>query len=197
VVRSFLAVAWLGWLAGCVVPYALPPLKAELGGSTVRGDRPTFHVGGGAHLASGVLDKDQKFDLGVGGFGDWNGDGLATTAGYVDAAAFVERSEKTRTSIGARGEVRWTATGAGVGRGFGGMLRVEHEMFAVTHSGYSGTDRCSAIGGAAHGTGGVGMFAEAGRVTMPGVDRGAWTATAGVTLRIPSTIGILVGIPGC
>ena len=51
-------------------------------------------------------------------------------------------------------------------------------------------------GGAAHGTGGIGVFAEACSVMMPD-QKAAFTATAGVTLRVPSTIGIIVAIPGC
>ncbi len=180
--------------SGCVVPYALPPLKGELGGSTMTGARPMFHAGGGAHIASGVLQKQQRFDVGAGGFADWDEDGLTTTAGYVDAAMFFDRSDHVRTSLGARGEVRWNADGS---QGYGAKLRVEHEVFKPTNRGYSGVDRCAAVTGGAYGTGGVGMFAESGVVTSDPDGTIAWTATAGVTMRIPATVGVIFGIPGC
>ncbi len=183
-------------LAGCV-PYALPPLKAELGGATLTGQKPALHAGGGAHLASGVLDKQQAFDVGVGGFIEVDEDSGNTAAAYVDTAVFVERDHQTRTSLGVRGEVRWTADAEGVQRrGYGAKLRVEREMFGTTNKGYSESARCGAFAGAARGTGGIGVFAEAGPVWMP-EQRTAFSATAGITLRVPSTIGIIVAIPGC
>jgi hypothetical protein len=201
-------------LPACVIPYALPPLKGELGASAISGQGATGHAGGGTYVASGTLNKDQKFDLGAGAFVDWDEGGVKTKAGYVDAAVFVERSHTTRTSVGVRGEMQWAVVpeAAVTSRPFATMetpststpapalavkLRVEHEVFGVMHKGYAGSDKCAAVAGAAHGAGGVGLFAEAGRtVNLPG-DRSAWSATAGVTLRIPSTIGVFLGIPGC
>lgn len=184
--------------SGCVIPYAVPPLKVEAGGATTSGQKPTFHAGGGAHLASGILDKQQSFDVGIGGFVENSEAGNQTVAGYAETSVFIEKGANARTSIGARGELRWTPENLdGVRqRGLGAKLRIEREFFGTTSKGYSGADKCVALGGAAHGIGGIGVFAEAGSVMMPD-HKPAFTATAGLTLRVPSTIGIIVGIPGC
>ncbi len=184
-------------LSACFIPYAIPPLKAEVGAAAVAG-KPLFHAGGGAHLASGVRDRDQAFDIGVGGFVESNDLGVQTTAGYADAAVFLDRSGGARTSIGLRGELRYTSPEpmAPRARLFGAKLRVERELFKGAHTNYGFKDRCGAIGGAVHGTGGIGVFAEAGSVMLPD-QRSAFTATAGLTLRVPSTAGVAVVIPGC
>lgn len=184
--------------SACVIPYALPPLKAEAGGVTVAGAKPMFHAGGGAHLASGVLDKQQRYDVGIGGFVENSEDGVETVAAYAETSMFIDKGERARTSVGVRGELRWSPENLdGIRRrGVGAKLRVEREFFGTTSKGYSGADKCVALGGAAHGTGAIGVFAEAGSVMMPGHEP-AFTATAGLTLRVPSTIGIIVGIPGC
>lgn len=185
-------------LSACVIPYAIPPLKAELGGGSVAGHKPVVHAGGGTHLASAVLDREMPVDVGVGGFIESDELGIQTTAGYAEASLFVDRSGSARTSVGVRGELRYSpeqAMGPRI-RHFGAKLRVERELFKATSRGYSGSDHCGAIGGAAHGTGGVGVFAEAGSVMLPD-QRAAFTATAGVTLRVPSTVGLFFGIPGC
>ncbi len=197
-VHRLLAIS-LGLAAsGCVIPYALPPLKAEAGGATITGEKPLFHAGAGTHLASGVLNRAQTFDVGAGGFVETTEDGLHTRAAYADASVFIDKSHSARTSVGIRGELRWSParTDAPLERGFGAKLRIEREYFRSTHAGYSGSDSCAAIGGAAHGTGGIGVFAEAGSVMMPD-QQAAFTATAGLTIRVPSTIGIFVGVPGC
>lgn len=191
VLRLVLASIPLSLAAGCVMPYALPPLRGELGGATRSGDGAAFHVGGGAHLASGTTKPDQRFDVGVGGFYDAREHG-STKGAYGEVSYFLERHSITRTSIGLRGELRWDPEG----RGTGAKLRVEHELFGSTDKGYSGSDRCGVIAGGALGTGAIGVFAEAGPVVMPG-DRTAWMAAAGVTFRTPGTVGVAVGIPGC
>lgn len=184
--------------SACVIPYALPPLKAEAGATSITGEKPMFHAGGGAHLASGTLNRAQAFDVGVGGFVETSEDGLHTTAAYADAAVFIERGHTARTSVGARGELRYTPEDLDGNRrrGLGAKLRIEREFFGPTHAGYSGADKCAAVGGGAHGMAGIGVFAEAGTVSMPD-QKAAFTATAGITLRVPSTIGIIVAIPGC
>ena len=178
--------------SGCILPYAIPPLRGEIGGTTLSQRDPALHVAGGTHLASGTRRRNQPFDVGAGGFFDWSEHGDSTKGAYVDTAVFVERSPRTRTSVGVRGELRWNPAG----RGAGAKLRVDHEMFGATSKDYSGSDRCGFVAGTAYGTGALGVFAEAGHVWMPN-DESAWTATAGVTMRIPSTVGLLVGIPGC
>jgi hypothetical protein len=169
-------------LAGCF-PYAIPPLKGELGAST-HSRRPTaVRVAGGAHLASATLRRDQPFDVGVGGFYESAEGGFTTKGGYADAAWF----------IGLRGELRYDEMGRA---GAGAKLRIDHEIFGPTTADYSASDTCSAIFGSAYGSGAAGIYVEAGQAWLPGNET-AFVATAGVTLRMPMTAGVLIGIPGC
>jgi hypothetical protein len=46
------------------------------------------------------------------------------------------------------------------------------------------------------GTAGVGVFAHVGPAWLPGGET-SWTATAGIAVRLPSTFGVWIGIPGC
>src|SRR5688572_13010880 len=81
-------------LAGCF-PYAIPPLKGELGAST-HTRRPTaIRVAGGAHLASATLRRDQPFDVGAGLFYESAEGGFETKGGYADAAWFIDRGRRT------------------------------------------------------------------------------------------------------
>lgn len=179
-------------LAGCF-PYAIPPLKGELGAST-HSRRPTaVRVAGGAHLASATLRRDQPFDVGAGVFYESAEGGSETKGGYADAAWFIDRGARTRTSLGLRGELRYDAMGRAGG---GAKLRIDHEIFGPTTAGYSASDSCSAIFGSAYGSGAAGIYVEAGQAWLPGNET-AFVATAGVTLRMPMTAGVLIGIPGC
>ena len=183
----------LALLGGCIVPYAIPPVKAEIGGMTSVGRHdPALHAAGGVHLASATQSHHQKFDLGIGGFGDWPEHGPTQQGGYVDGALFVDDSPRTRTSLGFRGELRW----AGAGVGTGAKLRIDHELYGTSTKNYTSSDHCGAVSGAWFGTAAVGLFAEAGRVWMPD-NASAWTATAGLSLRLPVGAGVYLGIPGC
>jgi hypothetical protein len=177
---------------GCLVPYAIPPIKAEGGATTTTGHAMAWHVGGGASLASGTINENQGIDVDVGGFADFGSD--ATTAGgvYGGSSWFFDRHENVRTSIGFRGEAKW----GGDGQVFAAKLRIDHEMYGRIHKNYSGDDRCGAIAGVAHGTGAIGVYAEAGPAWLP-MDEHAFVATVGITARIPSTMGVWFGIPGC
>jgi hypothetical protein len=178
---------------GCVVPYAIPPLRGELGAATATGRDPAVRYAGGAHLASATLRRDQPIDLGVGGFvetGKYESRDLRGV--YADASVFVDRGRRTRTALGVRGELAWDAMGSGAGA----KLRVDHEIFGATTAGYSGSDTCAVIAGTARGTGAFGVYVETGHAWLAG-DRTAWTTTAGITIRAPATVGILAGIPGC
>ncbi len=176
-------------LVGCVAPFLTPPVRAELGASVSEGDR-AVHAGGGVHLASATRGSDQRFDLGVGGFGDWY-EHLPSQGGlYVEAAVFVERNARRRTAVGGRGELLWAN-----GMGTGTKLRVDHELFGGGTKDFSSSDMCGFMHGVRSGTLAIGLFAEAGRVWLP--DAAAWVATAGITMRLPATVGVAAGIPGC
>ncbi|MDQ3366971.1 MAG: hypothetical protein M3680_16230 [Myxococcota bacterium] len=182
---------------GCVVPFAIPPMRGELGSSTRVGHAgeagsSSLHAAAGTHIASGTQRRDQPYDIGVG----WTFEQtrLTTSHGiYADAAAFIDRTRRTRTSIGGRGELR-TMT---LGYAAAAKLRIDTEVYTPTKQSFSGSDHCGAIAGAYHGISAVGLFAEAGRVWSTEPDGDAWVATAGVSMRIPSALGIYLGIPGC
>ena len=178
-------------LGGCAAPIGIPPLRGEIGGSAIVGEPGrALHAGGGAHYASATLGRAVPVDFGAGGFVEVATAGT-TTAGYVDGALFVDRSPRTRTSLGARGELRRSAGGFGAGA----HLRIDHELYAPSQGPWTAHDRCCVGFGFHHGTSAIGVYVDAGRVWQP--EGAAWTASAGVTLRIPSVVGVLVGIPGC
>jgi hypothetical protein len=186
---------------GCVVPFAIPPLRGEIGSSTRIGrageaGSSSLHAAAGTHLASATRRRDQAFDVGIGG--TYEQTATATSRGiYLDGAVFVDRTRRTRTSVGARGELRWLVDGLGERNAMAAKLRIDHEVYGGGTRAFSGDDACGAIAGAFSGTTAVGVFAEAGRVWSGMPEDDAWVATAGVSMRIPSAIGVYFGIPGC
>jgi len=179
--------------AGCVIPFVVPPIRGEVGAATqvLREEPASLQAAVGTHLASGTWRDDQPFDVGAGYRLAHNDD--ATSHGvYVDGAVFVERSRRTRTSLGGRGELLWTP----MGKALGAKLRVDHELFGTGSRDFRSDDRCGVTTGTHIGTVGVGVFAEVGPQWLPDREL-AWTAAAGVTLRLPTSVGVFVGVPGC
>jgi hypothetical protein len=152
---------------------------------------PAVHVALGSHLASGTLRKDQAFDVGAGWVVD-QADQLTSRGAYLDGSVFVARGPWIRTSVGGRSELRWTPNGLGIAT----KLRADHEIFYTRDGDFMEGGRCGAIVGTAYGVTAIGVFAEAGHVWIRGSED-AWIATAGVSVRIPSMIGMAIGIPGC
>ena len=189
-------------LSGCIIPFATPPLKGELGGGTRVGregerNSKTLHAAVGTHLASGTTSTTQRFDVGAGWTMDKTADTLAHGL-YVDAAVFVDRTRRARTSVGGRGELRWMDEG----RAAAAKLRIDAELFGSGSREFESDGHCGSTSGVHHGTTAIGVFVEAGHVWAPGdpmTTRGgnAWVATAGLTLRLPSAAGVWVGVPGC
>jgi hypothetical protein len=201
----------LMFASGCVLPFMIPPMKAEIGGGTrtastattnaASGDEmepvhatSSLHAAVGAHLASGTLSGRQPFDVGAGWTFETTRD--QTSHGlYLDMAHFIERSGRWRTSVGGRGELRWLADGE---KGGAALLRIDTEVFSAGEKPLSGRDRCGAAAGTAYGTSAFGFFVQAGRAWAPEVSGGAgWVATAGISVRTPLAAGVYVGVPGC
>ena len=189
-------------LGGCIIPFATPPIKGEIGGATRVGrederNSSSLHAAVGSHLASGTQSDKQRFDIG----GGWTFEKTKDTTSngfYLDAAWFIDRTRLSRTSIGARGEVRWLDEGKAIAA----KLRIDTELFATGEKDFKGDDKCGTMAGRHYGTTAVGLFVEGGRVWAPhdvmtngGGD--AWVATAGLTVRLPSSVGVWIGIPGC
>ena len=75
-------------------------------------------------------------------------------------------------------------------------LRIDHELFGSLDRPYSASSTCSFSSGHIRGTAAVGVYAEAGGVWLP-ADGRALTGTVGVTVRLPASVGLVFGIPGC
>lgn len=189
--------------SGCVIPFATPPLKGEIGGTTSRYDdathaeqmveRSALHAAVGAHLASATLTDRPLFDIGAG----WTMDSTksATSHGmYVDVSMFIDRYRFSRTSVGARIEKLWIGDRPSTGA----KLRIDTELFKTGQGAFDSDDKCGNVSGSRYGTTAIGAFVEAGRSWADQMSGGdAWVATAGVTLRLPTTAGVWIGIPGC
>jgi hypothetical protein len=143
------------------------------------------------------LRRDQPFDVGAGWTYEQTAAGTSNGV-YLDGALFVERTRRTRTSLGGRGELRWlNVDRMAAGNAVAAKLRIDTEIYGGGTSKFSGDDHCGTMAGTWSGTTAVGLFAEAGRVWSSEADGDAWVATAGVSMRIPSAIGVYVGIPYC
>ena len=192
---------------GCIIPFATPPIKGEIGGATrvgratrLDGDEmhtassSALHAAAGAHVASATLTERQRFDVGAG----WTMERTKDTASngvYLDTSWFIDRGGYARTSIGARGEFRWLGDGA---HGAAAKLRIDTELFSAGTSDFESDTKCGTTAGTHFGTTAIGVFVEAGRAWAPEMNGGdAWVATAGVTIRLPSSAGVWIGIPWC
>ena len=192
---------------GCIIPFATPPLKGEIGGSTrvgratrLDGDEmrtassSALHASAGTHVASATLTNKQRFDVGAGWTMERTKDSMSNGV-YLDTAWFIDRGGYARTSVGARGEVRWLDGGA---HGAAAKLRIDTELFTSGTTDFDSETKCGSSTGTYLGTTAIGVFVEAGRAWAPEMNGGnAWVATAGVTIRLPSSVGVWIGIPWC
>jgi hypothetical protein len=197
----------LMFATGCIIPFATPPMRAELGGGTRIGGTPaqtdempaadsasSLHAAVGTHVASGTMTRKQTFDVGAG----WTFDkSRAQTSNgiYLEGAYFLDRMGTWRTSVGPRTELRWLDDG---GKAGAVKLRIDTEAYSAGERPFKGHDKCGTAAGTTLGTSSFGFFVEGGRVWAPEQSGGsAWIATAGITVRIPTALGVWVGIPWC
>jgi len=190
---------------GCIIPFATPPLKGEIGGGTrigratrlddneMRSSDSSLHAAVGSHVASGTLTGRQKFDVGAGWTMEKTKDSMSNGV-YLDTSWFIDKASISRTSIGARGEFRWLDEG----KAAAAKLRIDSELYTAGESDFDSESKCGSSSGTHYGTTAIGVFVEAGRVWAPEMSGGnAWIATAGVTVRLPSSVGVWIGIPWC
>jgi hypothetical protein len=84
------------------------------------------------------------------------------------------------------------------GHGAAAKLRIDTELFKSGVSDFDSDDKCGNSSGRHYGTTAIGVFVEAGRTWAPEMSGGnAWVATAGLTIRLPSAVGVWIGIPWC
>lgn len=185
-------------LGACVLPYAVPPMRVDLGAAhAFRADEPTaFHFAAGLHTASlgaATIPKSDVFDIGVGFVLDHDEGGTRAKGMYGDGEWFLARRTHARLAAGIRGEALFS----GPNTGSGAYVRLSGELFAAG-SGvgqFQTDDNCSGV----FRWGGVpatGLYVEAGAQHLPD-GREAFVTTAGLSLRLPALAGVLLVLPGC
>jgi len=178
---------------GCV--FGLPPSRTEVG-RTWSEAGPRTRVAFGAHLGSAIPLARTRLELGAGLLYDSATEDAMTPApsrhgGYVDVGVVPLRSSFARMIVGARGEEYWSGD---AGNGYAVKLRVDLELVGHEAGDFSEADGCSAIAGTGYGNVGLGAYAEAGRAF--GDDPSGWSATVGMTVRLPAFVGVAIG-GGC
>ncbi len=184
---------------GCVVPFAVPPLKADLGAAmpVAHVNAPTeparsgvaLHAAVGVSAASGSTRTDLPFDLWAGALVETSGEGATVKGGYAEGAVFVLRDGPKRVSVGVRVEVRDTALGMAMAT----KARLEAEVVTPGRGSFEGHDTSGLAAGVYEGSPGIGLYAEAGPSWTP--EGAAFVASAGVSVRIPSALGVYIGVP--
>ena len=196
---------------GCLVPLVAPGSRVETG--------PVTNVGGeanangvqvkvGSHLASVAMSTAQRHDVGAGYIAE-----VYTKPTAIDESDFARRRSlhggyleygrridsnphsRRRIYLGVRGEVL-AAIGAATNVGVGASARVTYEFAKAGEADFTNESNCGASTGTTFGTTAVGLYAEAGYRALEG---NAAVFTAGVTLRLPSLVGIaiVIPVPGC
>lgn len=200
-VTSALALGAAGCIAG-----ALPPTRSDIG-TTMQQPKGELRTGvrmsAGAHLASGTLNAAQKYDVGVGyvyesveaggrDIGDAATHGTApqTSHGaYLSAARLVSNQlrENHRTWLELRVEFLRSSE-AGAQDSVGVLARGTWEIFGAGEGGGGFSDNCGGGAGYAVGTTALGLYIEGGpRRTFE--NKGSFSATAGVSVRLPFLFG--------
>lgn len=167
--------------SGCV-PYALPPVRGQVGviGTTAAGSRDGLHAEVGVaplQLVSSQLDR--QWDVTVSGSFDhtdrvaW---GAAVAAGPVVYQWAPPSGEALRRVL-VEAVGRWTT------EGFGGGARATYEW-----SRFIDGDSAS---GRAYGEAAIGLYVETGEWSLAGDT--AWVLSAGISLRSP----VLAGLACC
>lgn len=191
------AVLSLATLTGC--PFALPPLRNEIGPAW-SGNGGTFRAATGVDLI-GVGAKTSRISAGAGAFIEMPVQAEVptvetpveplpnTTGTYGELGYEAYRSTHTRVMVGVRGERR---NREGVA-GYAAKLRLDVEAFGRGSGPWDFSEGCAFGAGLAHGIGGIGLYAESGPVHTPG-DVG-WATTVGLSVRTPAIVGFVFGLP--
>lgn len=197
-------------LAGCPFAAGVPGSRTDVSPMTTQSNG-SLHSGvqvvTGAHWAS--LDtRDQPFDVG-GGYiyqhlpteasaqvassmdADAPDPGLDLHAGFLSFDSNIYSERTWRTWAGARGELWWHPSGEKLP---GASVRLGVELFGAASDSGPVSGRCAAGVGIVHGTSALGVFLDAGARAMPGGEI-ATTASAGITVRLPSLLVFGVAIP--
>lgn len=166
--------------------------------------RTGVRMSAGAHLASGTLNTAQEYDVGVGyiyesveaggrDIGD-SATELGTGAqishgGYLSVARLVSNQlrENHRTWLEVRAEYLRSSE-AGSRDSVGILARATWEIFGAGEGGGGFSDDCGGAAGYAIGTTALGLYIEGGPRRSFG-NKGSFSATAGVSVRLPFLFG--------
>lgn len=183
-------------LTGCVpLPLALPPVKA---GVAVMGAQKALPEDD--FVLAGLLEVglfpwqfieahgERTFDLGLGYRGTFGDVGPSIVGPYLEGAWFPLVDEGLR--IGTHIQLQaLSQSGLLHIDGAGLAVRQSIELFTFVSE---PVDSCNSSSGCflgiAHGESGGALYVEAGAGALSG--RGVWHISAGLTLRIPATVGI-------
>ncbi len=182
--------AILSCLALSACAFALPPSRVEVG-RTARPDHNGTQIAVGGSVGSMLPATKSRFELGLGIISRSSEEASTETSKrgvYVDIGYAVLNSEHARMLVGFRGEHF-----GGAGEIQAAKLRVDAEVLANIASGGAGGGGCGGGFGGVVGNFGLGVFAEAGRVFgnhMLDPDGIGWTASAGITVRLPFMGGV-------
>ena len=184
--------------SGCVVPYIVPPVRADLGGARIihGGRGNVFHLSTGLHSANFVqaFPRSDVLDIGVGYVLDADAAGLRDQGVYGEGSWFVMRRPHARLSTGGRAEMLFKQ-----GRTGGGLFgRVDAEVFTSGSGGgqAASTDSCDTNFFTWAGVPSTGLYVETGVQYLPD-GRTSFVTTGGLTFRLPAVAGFVLLLPGC
>ena len=212
--KLFAAVV-LALLTGCPFAVGVPGSRTDVSPMTTNSNgarHAGVQVATGAHWAS-LNTHDQKLDVGAGYIyqhlpREASGEVIASSStdgqmdqgldyhgGYLSLDSNIHRRSHWRTWAGTRGELWFHPDGDVLP---GGSVRLGIELFAGGSKSEPVSENCVIGVATSHGTTGVGLFIDAGARLMPGGTM-ATTASAGITLRLPSVLifGLALPLPGC
>jgi len=186
--------------AGCyILPFATPPMQTSIGGG-VRVGAPreptqgpgTFQFDIGLRplgLVPTPAYKKRLADAGIGYVVVTNG-GPTLHGVYLDGAIFPYQGEIAR--LGVHLQPRLHFVGDTGHAAFGMATRIDIEARGFADSDFSSSSSSGGGVGHAYGEGGIGFFMEGGYARFD--ERHTFTMTAGLSVRIPATVGIAWGV---
>lgn len=187
---------------GCLLPFALPPSKADIGGGVIANQQeavPALHLNAGISSNAAQNNNLAATDVQVGYVlhAPFSGETNEIVPGgnfhgiYGGFSRFFPVGPSGRTEVGGRGELLIDRAD---GVGFGLALHLGIELFTSGTGGFAESSTEGLVVGAYHGTGSLGLFLDLGRLQPPG-ELGATAISAGLSFRIPSMIGLAFVIP--
>jgi hypothetical protein len=191
-----------GLSGGCLLPYVIPPSRADIGFGSISGAEGTvgaLNISAGVSVASASLDPAFPFDL---GFGYQLRTPLAAGAPggpiaqgmYLSGGKFVYGAQGLRLFFEGRGELLLDDTPEGIRPGFGAVGRITGELFLPGEGNYESSGPDGFTFGHRSGTGGINLFLESGYEVLPGGEEIILIA-GGLGFRIPAAVGLLFFIP--